>query len=141
MAAAGLNRLGLGDEVTELLDPAEFLPAAGQGCLAVTVRERDANTRSLAMGLNHPASRIAAEAERAFLATVEGDCRVPVAGHAVVDDGALRMSALVGLPDGSRVVRCQKEGFSSMCDEVGRELGEELLEAGGREVLDALKEA
>ncbi len=131
VAAAGLNRLGRGEEATELLDPEVFVPAVGQGCLAVVQRARDTNTRSLLMGLNDPAGRVAAETERAFLTELEGDCRIPIAGHAVLEESYVRMTCLVATPDGRQVARVEHRGFASMCESVGVEAAEKLLEAGG----------
>ena len=139
LAAAGLNRLGRGEEITELLDPNEFVPAVGQGCLAVTLRARDTNMRTLIAGLNHPHSRVAAECERAFLGVVEGDCRIPVAGHAEFVEHVLRITCFLATPDGGRIVKVVKEGFPSMPEELGREAAEELLEAGGAEILEQIR--
>lgn len=139
VAAAGLNRLGYGNQATELLDPEVFVPAVGQGCLAVVIRAGDTNRRTFCAGLNDPAARVAAEAERAFLEELEGDCRIPLGGHAVLDDNYIQMTGLLATPDGATVIRRTRRGFTSMCDTVGRELAQELLDAGGREILDALK--
>jgi hydroxymethylbilane synthase len=139
LAAAGMSRLGRLSEATELLDVDTFIPAVGQGCVAITVRERDANKRTMLAGLNHPESRTAAEAERAFLAVVEGDCRIPVAGHAVFLEHALQMTCWLATPDGKQVAKIVKEGFPSMAEELGREAGEELLEAGGAEILEIVR--
>ncbi len=139
LAAAGMARLGRVEDATELLDVETFIPAVGQGCLAVTIRENDANLRTMLMGLNHPHSRVAAEAERAFLAVVEGDCRIPVAGHAVMLEHALQLTCWLATPDGSQVAKLVKEGFPSTPEDLGREAGEELLESGGREILEIVR--
>ena len=134
-----MNRLGRGEEATELLDPEVFVPAVGQGCLAVVIRARDANRRTFVAGLNDVAGRVEAETERAFLTELEGDCRTPLGGHAVLDGNNIRMTGLVGTPDGKTVIRRSKEGFASICESVGRELAQEILEAGGREILEQFK--
>ncbi len=139
LAAAGMARLGRKEEATEFFDVDTWIPAVGQGCLAVTVRERDANMRTMLAGLNHPASRVAAEAERAFLAVVEGDCRIPVAGHAVMLEHSLKITCWLATPDGGRVARVDKEGFPSMAAELGEEAGRELLESGGAEILELVR--
>lgn len=139
LAAAGMARLGRLAEVTELLDVDTFIPAVGQGCIAITTRERDANMRTTLMGLNHPASRVAAEAERGFLAVVEGDCRIPVAGHAVMLEHSLKITCWLATPDGKQVAKIVKEGFPSMAESVGREAGAELLESGGAEILEIVR--
>jgi hydroxymethylbilane synthase len=139
VATAGLSRLGRAEEITERLDPTVFVPSPGQGSLGILSRELDAHMSTLLAGLNHPDSRNAAEAERAFLRIVEGDCTVPVAAHATVDAGNIHIRCLLGTPDGKQVVTLEKEGFTSMSPQVGEEAGRELLEAGGAEILQAIR--
>jgi len=137
LALAGLRRLGLEDRVTQVLSTDVSLPAVGQGVLAVECREDDARTRQLLAALEHAQTRQAVVAERAFLAALEGGCTVPMAGHAEVDGDTLRMRGMVGAPDGSRVVRGEVRGKVSEGERLGRELAEDLLERGAREILRA----
>jgi hydroxymethylbilane synthase len=134
LAAAGLSRLGLTDRVTTYFDPSTFVPAVGQGALALETRADDAGLRELLAVLEDAPSRSALEAERAFLATVGGGCSAPVGAHAVVDEGEMSLVGYIGSVDGGALrhslvadVRDPREG--------GRRLAEALLAAGGRALL------
>ncbi len=85
LAAAGVKRLGLTPHISEYLDPEDFIPAIGQGALAVEARENDPWGRELTVLLNHPASELTVKAERAFLARLEGGCQIPIAGPTLRD--------------------------------------------------------
>ncbi len=141
LAHAGLKRLGLGDRVTQILEPEESLPAVGQGALAIECREADAELRRMLDQLEDAPTRIAVTAERAFLAVLEGGCTVPLAGHATLDGGTVRLRGLVGSPDGSQVVRGERSGPQGEAADVGRSLGQALLAAGGEEILRAYAHA
>lgn len=137
LALAGLRRLGLEHLVTQVLSTDVSLPAVGQGVLAVECREDDVRTRGLLAALEHVQTRQAVVAERAFLAALEGGCTVPMAGFAEIEGDTIRMRGMVGAPDGSRVVRGERRGNVADGARLGRELAEELLSNGAREILDA----
>jgi len=139
LAAAGLRRLGIARADLALLDPAEFLPAVGQGALAI--ESRDDATRALLAVLDDNDTRIAVSAERAFLARVGGSCRTPLAAHASLSSGQLGLSALIANPDGTQVVRGSRCGVAGSALELGGDLADELLRRGGRGILDALDDA
>ncbi len=92
LALAGLKRLGLADKATALLDVDEFLPAVGQGAITIEAREDDARTRELLAKIDHADTSVALACERAFLAVLDGSCRTPIAGHAVLDGDAISLS-------------------------------------------------
>lgn len=139
VAAAGLNRLGLTAPHAERLAPPRFLPAVAQGALGIECREDDEELLELLEGLDHEPSRIRVEAERGFLTALEGGCQVPIAGHAVlVDEDEVRLTGLVSNLDGTVVIQRQAVGFADDAWDLGTELAEEILEAGGREILDAI---
>jgi len=138
LALAGLRRLGLESEVSEVLEPEVSLPAVGQGALAIECRQDDADLREVLLELEDATTRIAITAERAFLARMQGGCTVPLAGYATVDAGQVHLRALVGRPDGTRVVRGEKSGPVSDGERLGRELGDELWARGGEEILREL---
>ncbi|GAG23385.1 unnamed protein product, partial [marine sediment metagenome] len=100
LAAAALIRLRLTSTVSQYLPPALMLPAAGQGALAVEVRESDEEAKGLVRPLNHLPTEAAVRAERAFLSALGGGCAVPVAAHAAVADGRLNLQGMVADPDG-----------------------------------------
>jgi hydroxymethylbilane synthase len=95
VAAAALDRLGLSTRSAELLDPSWFIPQVGQGIVAVEARAEDTATLESLQALDHAPTRIAAEAERAFLAELGGDCRLPAAAHATWDDGSVHLTAML----------------------------------------------
>jgi len=136
LALAGLRRLGLENRVTELLPPEVMLPAVGQGALALECAV-DSPHRPLFESLEHRATRVPIDAERAFLETLEGGCTVPLAAHAILEGDGLWVRGLVGAPDGSQVVRAERRGPASRARALGRELAEELLQRGARKILDA----
>ncbi len=144
LARAGLLRLGLAKRAVEVFEPDRLLPAVGQGVIAVEVREDDTRTRPLVAALDHVPTRHAASAERAMLARLEGGCRVPVGGLAVLGEGLLRLIGLVADLDGRRVVRLDEA--ARVAEEagaraLGERLAERLLAAGAREVLDRVRAA
>ena len=138
LAAAGLQRLGLGARVRALLPQALALPAIGQGVLAVEYRRERSDIAALLAPFADADTDIAARAERALGLVVEGSCDVPLGGLARLTDDRLRIDGFIGLPDGTRLVRDHLEGAAGDAEALGRELGQRLLDAGGREILDFL---
>jgi len=135
LAAAGVQRLELAVQTTELLELADWLPAPGQGALGVVVREDDEATHRAAVTLDHAETRAAVTAERALLARLEGGCHVPVGAHAEVRDGRLALAALVAHPDGAPLIRAQGECTIEDAETAGKSLAEQLLAQGGDQIL------
>jgi hydroxymethylbilane synthase len=128
LALAGLERLGRG---TEGMPLEELVPAAGQGCLAVTTR---AGEESLVAGIEHAPSARALVAERAVVRALDADCHTPVGAYAsALPDGRLALRAFVGAADGSAWVRDSLDGDDA--EALGAAIAERLLAAGAREVL------
>jgi hydroxymethylbilane synthase len=127
LAAAGLERLGRGNEGVAL---EELVPAAGQGCLAVTTR---AGEESLVAALDHEPSARALAAERAVVRELEADCHTPVGAHARPLGSGLSLRAFVGAVDGSSWVRDELGGEDP--EQLGADVAQRLLSAGAREVL------
>ena len=130
VAYAGLQRLGRADEGVPL---DEIVPAAGQGTLALEARAHDEPTREWAAKSADSAAFVAQQAERALVRALEADCDTPVGAHATVGDGALRLRAFVGRPDGSQWLTDEREGPDPV--PLGEEVAERLLAAGAAEVL------
>ena len=133
LAAAGLERLGATPAHAEPMDPRTFVPAIGQGALAL--ESRSDGVAEIVRHIEDVGARQAIEAERAFLAGVGGDCFTPLAAHAVLDAGALLLRALIASPDGRTVVRGQRSGAPERGREIGTTLAGELLAQGGAEIL------
>lgn len=127
VAAAALDRLGLTPAVVDVLDPSVMLPQAGQGALAVECRAGDAAVLEALAAIEHRASRLAVDAERAFLAELGGDCTVPAGAYAVAGaDGLIDLTGLVASPDGRRMARERRSGRDPA--ELGRSVARLLLE-------------
>lgn len=138
LAAAGLRRLGLEQRISAWLDPAHMLPAVAQGALAIEARADDQVVLDLLAALDHPPTRAAVLAERAFLRRLEGGCQVPIAGHALLQaDGAVLLRGLVGAIDGSRIVAGERGGTVDAPEQLGDALAEELLMRGAAALLGA----
>ena len=135
LAAAGLKRLGQLDVVSEYFDPSKFTSDVGQGTLVVQYRSADSQLGSSLASITHAATSAAFRAERTFLATVGGGCSSPVAAYAYIDGDRLRMAAMAGLPDGSRLFRTTCEGDTGSPETVGHLLGNKLLSVGAKEFL------
>ncbi|MGI8434671.1 MAG: hydroxymethylbilane synthase [Nocardioidaceae bacterium] len=140
LARAGLLRLGRDDEVTEIIDPIQMLPAPGQGALAVEVASTSLGLGDdIADALDDGPSRAAVTAERALLRALEAGCSAPVGGLgdiAEADDGLeLWLRGVVVSPDGSRLVRLSSSGPVDDPDSVGRLLAEHLLAAGADSIM------
>ncbi len=135
LAAAGLKRLGWEDRIAEYLPQDLMCSAVGQGALAVETRI-EGEAAQVCSQLDHAETRIAVEAERAVLRALGGGCQVPIGAHAVIENGAIRMHAVVASPDGTRVLRRQTSGPSAEAARLGEVLAGELLEAGASEILE-----
>jgi len=140
LAAAGLRRLGLDPSHSTPLPVDEFVPAVGQGILAVEAREADREVLELLARLDDTRSRSEALAERAFLDGLGADCHTPVAGHARHDGAALTLTGVVASLDGATVLRWQASGEPREAGRLGRAVAEELLARGAKALLEARPE-
>ena len=135
LAAAGLLRLGMEEEVTEYLSPAVCTPDVGQGALAVEARSEDGATLEMLMEIDHGPTTTAVTAERGFLAEIGGGCQVPVAAYARLEDGRLHMSTMAALPDGSRIYRIQFDHDPVDPESAGQQTARRLLDSGAAEIV------
>jgi len=138
LAAAGLRRLGLEQRIAEVLDPEVMCPAVGQGALAVETRSDAGLAWKVCGQLDHPETRATVTAERAVLARLGGGCQVPIGAHARLDGATLNIDAVVVAPEGDAIVRLSASGGVSDAQSIGEALGGDLLNAGGREILEAV---
>jgi hydroxymethylbilane synthase len=126
LALAGLKRLGLADKATEILDLDAFLPAVGQGAIGIETRADDARTRSLLAPIADADTAVALAAERAFLAVLDGSCRTPIAGHAVISGASLRFRGMILKPDGGEAFETARTGTVAEAAALGADAGREL---------------
>lgn len=127
LALAGLKRLGLSDRVSVLLDMEDFLPAIGQGAIAVTARTGDAATGRMLAPIFDAATGVALAAERAFLEALDGSCRTPIAGYCEIVDGRARFRGMVLRLDGSEIFEIEAESAPADARLMGATAGRDLL--------------
>lgn len=139
LAAAGLIRLDRAGDISQILSTDLMLPAVGQGALCIEIRTGDETTHTLLASIDHPPTRQATLAERAFLHHLEGGCQVPIGAYAEVNDRQLYLQGLVASLDGARIVRDEIRGPTAGADRLGRELAGRVLTAGGREILEEVR--
>ncbi|CAD83262.1 porphobilinogen deaminase [Candidatus Blochmanniella floridana] len=127
LAVAGLTRLKLTKYIQTYIDPSELLPAMGQGVIAIECRINDINTISLLSPLYHKETSLCIKSERAVTTYLESYCRLPIASYAEIQNNQIWLRALIGLPDGSIIIRT--EGIASLdkAEELGLNLAKDLL--------------
>ncbi len=131
LAFAGLKRLGKDDVPTELLDPDIFPPAPAQGAICIESRIGDEKINALLEAINDIRTHEAVTCERAFLGTLDGSCRTPIAGYAVSDGETIRFSGMILTPDGSQSFRVSTEGKASDAEMLGARAGNDIrIDAG-----------
>jgi hydroxymethylbilane synthase len=138
LAAAGLERLGLGQHIAQLLNSKQMLPAAAQGVIGIECRSEDVGLRALLAGINDPAASRTTLSERTVARLLHADCQSPVAVHAVAVGSVITITALVALPDGSRYLRDSVGGQMDDAEKLASQLAAQLVESGAREILAAL---
>ncbi|MGG2987760.1 hydroxymethylbilane synthase [Geobacillus stearothermophilus] len=139
LAAAGLARMGWGDDVISDYLPFDVcVPAVGQGALAVECREDDDELRQWLSRLNDEQTERAVRAERAFLQQMEGGCQVPIAGYSEVKEGTVRLTALVASPDGKEMYKEIVTGADP--EAVGRQAAAVLIEQGAKALIERVKQ-
>jgi hydroxymethylbilane synthase len=133
LAMAGLTRLGRAGEATEALDPRQFVPAPGQGAIALECRDGDGAVREAVAPLDHAPTARAVAAERAFLEALGGGCNVPLGAHAFGVDGGLELVAFVAAVEGAGLLRGERRGSDPR--DLGRALAEDLMSRGADALL------
>jgi hydroxymethylbilane synthase len=131
LALAGLKRLRLEHAATEILSVDEFLPAVGQGIIAIETRKDDERTSALVAKVNARDDAIALSAERAFLLVLDGSCRTPIAGHARIDHGRIDFRGMIAKPDGSECLFVVRTGAAADAAAIGADAGRELKSRAG----------
>ncbi len=134
LAAAGLNRLGKTELAREVIPIDQMTPAAGQGALAVEIRNGDETTQRVLSFLDDASARIATTCERALLNRLGGGCQVPIGAFAEVNKARIHVVAVVAHPNGTKVLRASGDGNDPL--RLGEEVGEALLRQGADGILD-----
>ncbi|MEX2584135.1 MAG: hydroxymethylbilane synthase [Gemmatimonadota bacterium] len=141
LAAAGVLRLGWTDRISHYLEPADWLPAVGQGALAIVARADDGAAADLLRPLHHPETAACVAAERSFLRTLEGGCQVPIGALATLSGDELRLDGLVADMEGERILRDLRTGPVGDAAALGERVAESLRSAGADEILRAIRAA
>ncbi|MDZ7790468.1 MAG: hydroxymethylbilane synthase [Xanthomonadales bacterium] len=138
LAAAGLQRLEIEREHTLALEPPSFLPSAGQGVIVVQCRAGEGETLELLAPLNCADTLATMKAERAVVAELGGDCRMPLAAFARLEGDRIRLDARLASPDGSEVLDATVEGAASEAIDLGKKAARMLIERGGMRILSQI---
>lgn len=138
LACAGLERLGLGERITETLTLPDWLPASTQGIIGLQCREDDTSTRSLIAPLADAEAMIVASAERAVARVLEATCQVPLAVHAVLEGGTVKLKSQVSSLDGKKSVRAEGEAAAADAASLGEKVAADLLRNGAGNIIASL---
>jgi hydroxymethylbilane synthase len=137
LAAAGLARLGLAPQGTVLLKPEEMLPAVGQGAIGIEIRADDERMAVALAPINHANSFIAVEAERAYLALLDGSCRSPIAGHTTLAGGRFTLHGAALSPDGREAYAAHLSGPTDQAVAIAQAVAEEIRSQAPEAFIDA----
>ena len=137
LACAGLNRLGLSQHITAAMPTEVMLPAVAQGAIGIEIRAADDATARLIAPLNHAATALCVTAERAYLAQLEGSCRTPIAGYAVLSEGALRLRGEILTPNGVHAHTATHSGSAQEAMRLGEATAADLLRQAGADFFSA----
>jgi hydroxymethylbilane synthase len=133
LAYAGVKRMGLSGEISQVLE--DFIPAVGQGSLAIETRAKDERVINLVKVLNHEESWLRAVCERAFLRELQGGCQVPIGAYAWIEGDRIKIKGFISDLEGERFLEGYEEGSLQEAEEVGKRLAQRLLREGGEEIL------
>ena len=139
MAGAGLQRLEMDEAITEILDPETMIPACGQGAIAIEIKDNDPEIEAIIAQINHRETMITSSAERVFLNTLEGGCQIPVGSTCKVEGDQVTITGFVASIDGSLFLKETVSGPVEEANEMARNLANKLFNAGGKEILDAIR--
>ena len=138
LAAAGLERLGLEEHISQALTPEQMLPAAAQGVIGIECLTNNVELRALLAGLNDQTASRTTFAERTIARILQADCQSPVAAYATTVGSVMTITALVAMPDGSRVVRDTVGGQSEDAEQLATKLATQLIAGGAKDILAAI---
>jgi hydroxymethylbilane synthase len=140
LACAGLKRLGFEYRIANFIEIDTSLPAIGQGAIGIECRDNDSATREILAPLHHHATSLAVIAERGVSTALSANCHLPIAAHATQSAHSLTLKALVGLPDGSKIVHASATGAHDEIAQIIQQVVNELMEQGANELVDSLRE-
>jgi hydroxymethylbilane synthase len=139
LASAGIERMGWPERIAERISPEVCLPAVGQGAIGIEIRGDDEEVRELVSKVDHKESKARVYAERALMHALEGGCQVPVGAYSEVENGTLKLTAVVASLDGTKLIRDSVEGSVGEAEELGLALAQKLLAQGAAEILNEIR--
>lgn len=139
MAAAGLQRLGLHQHITEVLEPEVMIPAVSQGVIGIETRIDTPKINQLVAQINHSQTWQTIEAERAYMRALNGGCQVPVGCYSTIDGDQIKLIGFVASVDSSQYLTETIEGSLSQGAELGNKLAQSLIDKGATEILDNIR--
>ncbi len=139
MAAAGIIRLGFSDKISEYLSPETVIPAVGQGAIAIEIRENDSFIENILSKINHKPTEVSILTEREFLRTVEGGCQVPVGCYTELLDNEITITAFVADVEGTTIIKKKETSKIENAIQTANKMATEILEQGGKEILDNIR--
>lgn len=140
LAAAGVERLGWSEKITEKLDYEVCLPAVSQGAIGVECRSDDAEILALTALVHDEATAVCVRAERALLKTLEGGCQVPIGALAERQDEAIVLRGIVGSLDGQILLKDQQTGSAEDPEQIGTALAQRFLDNGAQQILESIRQ-
>ncbi|MFB2773097.1 hydroxymethylbilane synthase [Pelatocladus sp. BLCC-F211] len=138
LAVAGLQRLGMGDRIHQVIPKEISLHAVGQGALGIECRAEDTELISLLKAIEHPETRDRCLAERAFLRELEGGCQVPIGVNTEINGNNLTLTGIVASVDGQKVVKDTISGETKDAEQLGTQLAKQMRGQGAQEILDQI---
>ncbi len=139
MAAAGLQRLGLDEYITEILPKENITPAVSQGIIGIETAEENTEIHALLQKINHSLSWQSALAERAFMRTLQGGCQVPVGGYSMIEDQTITLKGFVASVDGKTYLQDVMSAPLEEAENLGNQLAQKLLTAGADDILKNIR--
>ena len=137
LASAGLKRLGFENRIASFIEIESSLPAIGQGAIGIECRDSDSETQTLLAPLHDQTTALSVTAERAISTALSANCHLPIAAHATHTQGQLNLDALVGLPDGSKIIRANANGTN--VDQITQQVIDQLQAQGAYELVNHLR--
>lgn len=138
LAVAGLERMGLGDQITQIIPPDIMLPSPGQGIVGIECRTTDLETKEILKTINHKETEIASISERAFLYRLGGDCNVPVGCHASLKNNLIHIRGVICSPNGEVLLKKDANASIEEAQQLGELLADTMLKQGGDKILEQL---
>lgn len=138
LASAGLKRLGFEQRIRQSIDINISIPAIGQGAIGIECRDEDRMTRELLAPLHHHATALSVMAERGISSALSANCHLPIAAHAQQTANNMTLQALVGMPDGSKMLRAQASGANNEAKNITQNVVAELMDQGAMQLINSL---